>query len=74
MRETKVQGIDSPTQTIQVMQGLTIQRARDLLDWLEAQAITQPEIVFEESGLVTVRWLAPFKWTSEQIESSKFEI
>ena len=37
---------------------LSLPQATDLLDWLEVHGIEKRDVMFDESGLVTVRWEA----------------
>jgi hypothetical protein len=39
-----------------VVDGLTLEKARELLDWLEANGITHMEVDLDESELITVHW------------------
>ena len=58
MQETAIQTDVVLQARVQIRHELTLDAARDLLDWLEAHDIEQPEIEAEESGLFTIAWTA----------------
>ena len=58
MQETAIQTDVVLRARTQIAHELTLDAARNLLDWLEAHDIEQAEIEAEESGLFTVAWAA----------------
>ncbi len=56
MPETTIQMDRIDLSRKRIAQGLTIEEARDLLDWLESKGIDRPELEVESTGDFTVRW------------------
>ncbi len=56
MQDSAVQSEHAVRTRRRVARQLTLDEARDLLDWLEAQHVIQPEIEAEDSGLFTIAW------------------
>ena len=54
MPETTLQPESIPLNQARIAQGLTIESARDLLDWLEAHGIEKADIEFDETEHATV--------------------
>jgi len=57
MQETAAATDLLPLERRQVVQELTLAKACDLLDWLEANGIDQFAVEIEESGHVKVVWI-----------------
>jgi hypothetical protein len=56
MQQTAVLSDVLPLTQPQIALELTVAKARELLDWLEAHGIDQFEIKVEESGKFTITW------------------
>jgi hypothetical protein len=56
MPETTTRPEAATVPGVRVVSGLTFDKARDLLDWLEANGVQKADAEVEDSGLVTVRW------------------
>lgn len=56
MQEMTIQMDGISLSPMRIAQGLTLDEARDLLDWLEANGVDNPELDIEDVGDFTVRW------------------
>ncbi len=56
MQETAVTADLLPLIRRQVVEELTLERARDLLDWLEGAGVDQFNVEIEQSGQFRVVW------------------
>jgi hypothetical protein len=56
MQETAVTADLLPLLRRQVVEELTLERARDLLDWLEGAGVDQFNVEIEQSGQFRVVW------------------